>query len=342
MFEILKFYTDEPHKFTKLIYEVLKVLLSLALMFVLYDWVLGRKIAEDLTNITQWVLLFREGFVLVMIFLFFISYVFLFEIIDFIRFWGQELLLLILRQFGLKNPVVLSNSIATTLVIAKVIHRPDPTQRGVAGKNFDEFYDFFYSIMEEEENGRLPSAKQLLQLLIAFAIIYPMYALTTYNISIGWLSLIIIGIIIVFGILIKSVIQAIKNNKTQIEDTLNWLGTEKILLHLMQRMGFEEIKPNKIIENTNSTDNLYTKFKYEGIEYIVYIQCSDSSIKRPQVIAAIEVSKIMRDCHLIYVVSNELSEKAKEVWNSYSIAEKTLIQFENGEDLIEKFIAEFE
>lgn len=51
MIELLKLFTEEPQKLTKLIYATLRVLLSLALMSILFEWLSGKNITYDLTNI---------------------------------------------------------------------------------------------------------------------------------------------------------------------------------------------------------------------------------------------------------------------------------------------------
>lgn len=284
-----------------------------------------------------------------MIFLFFISYIFLFEALPIIKAIGLKslkfILKITLKLFKCPSKIddsVIAQSIAAYLLWNKVIDKPNADKRGVAGKNFDEFYDFFFDLMEDDKNNRLPSANQLLKVLIAFAFIYYLFWHTTSNSIIGTVLIILICTIIILGDLFNRVIQTARKGEADIAVIFNFLATEKILLQLMQRVGFSEIIPSKLEEKTTSTRNLYTKFNYIGKDYIVYIYYSETSIKRAQVNQAIEISKKMPDCHLIFVVSKELSEKGKVVWDNYPKDDKTIIQFNDNEDLVEKFITEFE
>lgn len=358
LFEIFKLFTDEQDKLTKLIYSILKILLSLALMFFLYDWVLERTISEDLININLWMELLRKGYLLIMIFLFFISYVFLFTILDIIIFWGviffaetpkllrklNSYLLAKLRkkEKNTEEGKALAKGIADALLKFQIIHKTNPNQRGIAGKNFDRFYEIFFEFMENDKNGKLPNVNQLLLMLFAFAFIYQIYDINTVNRFVGIILYILIITLIVSGIIINRIMGVLRENHADIAAVLNFLATEKILLQLMQRVGFKEISPSKLEDNTTTTGNLFTKFNYLGKDYIVFIYYSEASIKRPYVLQAIKISEEMSDCHLLFIVSAELSVKGKEVWDNYSKTDKTLIQFNDEEDLIEKFVTEFE
>lgn len=343
MIEFLKLFTEEPQKLSKLTYAILKVLLSLALMFISYDWILGRKIANDLTNINQILLLFRQGLLLTMVFLYYVSYLFLFEIIPFFWYWVTILMQNLLTYFGILRREVPFSSITFALERLHIIQeKDDDNNKWYRGRNFDVFYELYYNLIDADENEKLPKTNQLLHVLIAFAFVYFIDWETKYHHIIGTVLIISIGLVIIVDVYIKWLVKAIRQNQSQIEVIINWLAVVKIVLELTKRMGFEEVKLVRTEETETPTEVLYSIFRYLEKDYIIYGYYSEASIKKTQINKAIELSKKIPECHLIFVVSNELSVKGRETWESYTMSNKTLIIFKNEDELIEKFMAEFE
>ncbi len=340
MIELLKTLVDEPEKINKILIKLLKASLAGILSIYLYDNILNASSIEQLSDPTQWLALYRDGNVILGVFIYLISYIILFNFLPILTNGIFPLCKRIARKLIKSSDNGMWKAIGVYLRFFKVIHRPIENKRGKAGKNFDKFYEIFKEVLRKDIISEMSSfnhslVNNIFNIFSAFLFLY--YFILPIKVDSTYLS-ICISIFAFFGIIIYVSIglfvDYISKHTKDMKYLLKWLKTEELIFQTFNELGVQ------IQESQNHLVVGYEDFFFlNDKEYILVFAYSNP----PLAVALIENCKGIiekyTDKELLLLSNKELSSDAEEYFKKSENGRLHFIHFKKMSDLRQKLIA---
>lgn len=314
MFEIVKTLAEEPAKLRKLIFFILKFILSAIVSSKLYTWIFGEFELINLTIPEFWNELYNfilSGNVVIVFFIYLVSRFLLFDVFASI----PNLILNSISKGLFSNKTDLSDNdlIRILLKSLDVITFDKQTKKIGIGESFDNFYEVLNLYQHKENKDEVYSFKnslmnETLHIYFVFFLIYSCFL----NIEKSGLftTILIIGLVInvLIYFIIYFLIQFFNNNGKDILFGLNLLCTEKVLI--------EFLKDHKVLfsENEKQKGNKLSKFiVLNGEEALIDIYTGKIPITKYALERYIQQAINNNVKKLILISDKRLTTEAKEL-----------------------------
>ena len=314
MFELLKTLVEEPAKLRKLVFFILKFILSAIVSSKLYSWIFGEFKLIKLTIPEFWDELYHfvfTGNILVVFFLYLVSRFLLFDIFSSIPSWFLNY---ISKNIFTKKADLKDNDLIRVLLKSlDVIKFDKETKKVGVGEYFDTFYNILNLYQHKENKDEVYSFKnslmnETLHIYFVFFLIYSCFL----NIEKSGLftTILITGLVIniLIYFIIYFLIQFFNNNGKDILFGLNLLSTEKVLI--------EFLKDHKVLfsENEKQIGNKLSKFiVLNGKEAVIDIYTGKRPITKYALERYIQQAINNNVKKLILISDKRLTTEAKEL-----------------------------
>ena len=314
MFEILKTLVEEPAKLRKLVFFILKFILSAIVSSKLYSWIFGEFKLIKLTIPEFWDELYHfvfTGNILVVFFLYLVSRFLLFDVFSSIPSWVINYISK--NIFNNKADIKDNELIRILLKSLDVIKFDKETKKVGVGEYFDTFYNILNLYQHKETKDEVYSFKnslmnETLHIYFVFFLIYSCFL----NIEKSGLftTILITGLVIniLIYFIIYFLIQFFNNNGKDILFGLNLLSTEKVLI--------EFLKDHKVLfsENEKQKGNKLSKFIIlNGKEAVIDIYTGKRPITKYALERYIQQAINNNVKKLILISDKRLTTEAKEL-----------------------------
>lgn len=314
MFEILKTLVEEPAKLRKLVFFILKFILSAIVSSKLYSWIFGEFKLIKFTIPEFWDELYHfvfTGNILVVFFLYLVSRFLLFDVFSSIPSWFLNY---ISKNIFTKKADLKDNDLIRVLLKSLDVIKFDKESKKVGvGEYFDTFYNILNLYQHKETKDEVYSFKnslmnETLHIYFVFFLIYSCFL----NIEKSGLftTILIIGLVInvLIYFIIYFLIQFFNNNGKDILFGLNLLSTEKVLI--------EFLKDHKVLfsETEKQKGNKLSKFiVLNGKEAVIDIYTGKIPITKYALERYIQQAINNNVKKLILISDKRLTTEAKEL-----------------------------